>query len=196
MSNQYVPEGDGERVEAPVDDSVTTDGVTTDDTAAQQVPSLEQLVAERTADLQRLQAEYVNYKRRVDRDRDLARQRGVEAVIADLLPTLDGIAGARAHDELSGGAKMIADEIEKVTTKYGLVAYGQVGDPFDPQIHEALMHVEAPGYDVTACAQIIQQGYRLGDRVIRPARVAVAEPTEPGPDSVPNDASDLTDPTD
>ena len=144
-------------------------------------PDLAALLAERTDDLQRLQAEYVNYKRRVDRDRDLARQRGIEAVLGDLLPVLDAISAARAHDQLDGGARMIADEIEKVTGSYGLTGYGAVGDPFDPQIHDALMHVDVPGYDVTTCAQIIQAGYRVHERVLRPARVAVTDPSEPAP---------------
>lgn len=157
-------------------------------------------VSELTEDLKRVQAEYVNYKRRVDRDRDVARQRGIESVLGDLLPALDGIAGAKAHDELTGGAKMIADEIAKVTTKYGLEPFGEVGDEFDPQIHEALMHVQVPGYSVTTCAQVFQAGYRLGGRVIRPARVAVTDPTEEPAatsgepdDSVPDDPGSLTD---
>jgi molecular chaperone GrpE len=139
--------------------------------------SAEDLVLERTADLQRLQAEYANYKKRVDRDRALARQSGVEAVLGDLLPVLDGIAAARAHDELTGGAKLLADELEKVSAKYGLESFGQVGDPFDPHVHEALMTLDQPGYAVISVAQVFQPGYRLKDRVLRPARVGVAEPT-------------------
>jgi molecular chaperone GrpE len=167
--------------------------------SADDAPDLAAAVAELTGDLQRVQAEYVNYKRRVDRDRDVARQRGIESVIADLLPVLDGIDGAKAHDELTGGLKLIADEVAKVTAKYGLEAYGAVGDEFDPQIHEALMHVEVPGYSVTTCTQVFQTGYRLGGRVIRPARVAVTDPTEEPPaspepdDSVPDDPGSLTD---
>ncbi|MDR1387464.1 MAG: nucleotide exchange factor GrpE [Propionibacteriaceae bacterium] len=145
-------------------------------------PSPEELLAERTADLQRLQAEYVNYKKRVDRDRDRARQLGVEAVLGDLLPVLDGIEAARGHDELNGGARLLADELAKVTAKYGLEPYGQVGDPFDPHVHEALMNLDRPGYAVTSVAQVFQLGYRLDGRVLRPARVAVADPTEPAPE--------------
>lgn len=139
---------------------------------------LAELLAERTADLQRLQAEYVNYKRRVDRDRDVARQRGIEAVVADLLPVLDGIDAARAHGDLTAGAAMLADELSKVGAKYGLESFGAVGDPFDPHIHEALMHIDAPGYSVASVAQVFQRGYQLGGRVIRPARVGVAEADE------------------
>jgi molecular chaperone GrpE len=146
---------------------------------------LARLVAERTADLQRLQAEYANYKKRVDRDRDQARLRGIETVIKDLLPVLDGIDAARAHGELEGGAAMLADELGKVATRHGLESYGAEGDPFDPHIHEALMHMDKPGFSVTAVAQVFQAGYRIGDRVLRPARVAVADPTEEADDADP-----------
>jgi len=133
------------------------------------------LLAERTADLQRLQAEYVNYKRRVDRDRDVARQRGIEAVLSDLLPVLDGIDAARAHGELGQGAAMLADELAKVTGKYGLSAYGLPGEPFDPHVHEALMHINQPGFPPGSVSQVFQRGYALGGRVIRPARVGVCD---------------------
>jgi len=137
-----------------------------------------ELLAERTLDLQRLQAEYVNYKRRVDRDRDVARQRGIEAVLADLLPVLDGIDAARAHEEMTPGATMLADEVAKVATKYGLTSFAEEGDPFDPHIHEALMHVQKPGYAVESVAQVFQKGYAIKDRIVRPARVGVADPDE------------------
>ena len=103
-----------------------------DSIVSAKISELEELAAERTADLQRLHAEYANYKKRVDRDRALARQGGIEAVVLDLLPVLDSIEGAREHDELTGGFKLVADEIEKVGAKYGLSVYGEVGDPFTP----------------------------------------------------------------
>ena len=135
------------------------------------------LAAERTADLQRLQAEYVNYKRRVDRDRSLSRRAGIEAVVADLMPVLDSISLAREHDDLSGGFKMVADELEKVAAKHGLTSFGAVGDVFDPNRHDALMEVPMDGdVEVTTISQVMQQGYALGERVIRPARVGVANP--------------------
>ncbi|GAA1390192.1 nucleotide exchange factor GrpE [Luteococcus peritonei] len=137
---------------------------------------LEGLVAERTADLQRLQAEYVNYKRRVDRDRQLARSAGAEAVAADLMPVLDSIQMAAGHDELTGGFKLVADELARVAAKHGLVAFGEVGEPFDPHLHEALMQVPLPGATQTCVSQVMQQGYRMNDRVLRPARVAVSDP--------------------
>jgi molecular chaperone GrpE len=135
------------------------------------------LVAERTADLQRLQAEYVNYKRRVDRDRSRMREMGVEAVTLDLLPVLDSIEAAREHDELSGGFKLVADELGKISAKYGLVFYGEIGDVFDPNIHEALLQMPHPEpVEEPTVAAVMQKGVKLGDRVIRPARVGVANP--------------------
>ncbi|MDR0782414.1 MAG: nucleotide exchange factor GrpE [Propionibacteriaceae bacterium] len=144
------------------------------------------LLAERTLDLKRLQAEYVNYKHRVDRDRAQARQRGIESVIGDLLPVLDGIDAARAHNELEDGARLLADELTKVTTKYGMVAFGEEGEAFNPYLHDALMQVDKPGYLVTSIAQVFQRGYAIGERVIRPARVAVAGPDDAAPDAASN----------
>ncbi|WP_415119657.1 nucleotide exchange factor GrpE [Micropruina sp.] len=147
-----------------------------DSIVSAKISELEELAAERTADLQRLQAEYANYKKRVDRDRALSRQGGVEAVVLDLLPVLDSVEAARSHDELTGGFKLVADELERIGAKYGLSVYGEVGDAFDPTIHEALMHVPLPDVEVTTVSAVMQKGVRLDDRVIRPARVGVAEP--------------------
>ena len=93
---------------------------------------------------------------------------------------LDDVRSAREHDELSGGFKAVAEEIERVTSKYGLETFGKAGDPFNPHIHEALLHAHAEGIDGPTCVEILQPGYRIGDRILRPARVAVAEP-EPEP---------------
>ena len=144
---------------------------------AAKISELEELAAERTADLQRLQAEYSNYKKRVDRDRALSRQGGIEAVVLDLLPVLDSVEAAREHAELIGGFKLVADELEKITAKYGLEVYGEVGEAFDPQVHEALMHMPIDGeIEVVTVAAVLQKGVRLNDRVLRPARVGVADP--------------------
>lgn len=138
---------------------------------------LQDLVAERTADLQRLHAEYANYKKRVDRDRALSRAGGIESVVLDLLPVLDSVEAAREHSELVGGFKLVAEELEKITAKYGLETFGEVGEPFDPQIHEALMQMPMAGdFDVPTISAVMQRGVRLNDRVIRPARVGVADP--------------------
>ncbi|AXG79260.1 nucleotide exchange factor GrpE [Streptomyces paludis] len=134
---------------------------------------------ERTADLQRLQAEYQNYRRRVERDRVTVKEIAVASLLTELLPVLDDIGRARDHEELVGGFKSVAESLEAVTVKLGLQQFGTEGEPFDPTIHEALMHSYAPDVTETTCVAILQPGYRFGERTIRPARVAVAEP-QPG----------------
>jgi molecular chaperone GrpE len=148
----------------------------------QQVEELQGQLTERTADLQRLQAEYVNYKRRVDRDRDLARRVALEGFVRDLLPVLDDLRSAREHGELVGAFKAVGEQVERVTGKHGLETFGAKGDRFDPHIHEALMQVEAEGVDGPTCVEILQPGYRIGERILRPARVAVGEPAAAAPE--------------
>jgi molecular chaperone GrpE len=145
-------------------------------------------LAERTADLQRLQAEYANYRKRVDRDRAAVREQAVATVLTGLLPVLDAIDQAREHGELSGGFKSVADSLQSAVGKLGLVAYGEKGDPFDPKIHEALTHSYSPDVTEETCVEIFQPGYKVGDKILRPARVAVAEPAT-GPDGSSNEAA-------
>ncbi len=133
-------------------------------------------VASLTADLQRLQAEYVNYKRRVDRDRDLVKQNATFAALSALLPVLDDIDRAREHGEVEGGFKAVADSLERIVSGLGLDKFGAPGDEFDPNLHEALMHGHSPDVTTTTCQNIVQAGYRIGDRVVRPARVTVVDP--------------------
>jgi molecular chaperone GrpE len=133
-------------------------------------------LGERTADLQRLQAEYANYRKRVERDRATVREFAVSSVLTELLPALDAIGIARDHGELSGGFKSVADQIQAAVVKLGLVTYGQKGDAFDPKIHEALTHTYSPDVAEDTCVEIFQPGYKVGERILRPARVAVAEP--------------------
>jgi molecular chaperone GrpE len=144
-------------------------------------------LAERTADLQRLQAEYANYRKRVDRDRASMREVAVAGSLQELLPVLDAIGQAREHGELSGGFKSVADALQAAVGKLGLVSYGQRGDAFDPKIHEALTHSYSPDVAEDTCVEIFQPGYKVGERVLRPARVAVAEPAT-GPDGSGNAA--------
>ena len=144
-------------------------------------------LAERTADLQRLQAEYANYRKRVDRDRATVREYAVAGALTELLPALDAISQAREHGELSGGFKSVADSLQAALNKLGLVSYGQRGDAFDPKIHEALTHSYSPDVTEDTCVEIFQPGYKVGERILRPARVAVAEPAT-GPDGAPNAA--------
>ncbi|MFI6293800.1 nucleotide exchange factor GrpE [Nonomuraea sp. NPDC050790] len=136
------------------------------------------LLAERTADLQRLQAEYTNYRRRVERDRVAVREQATAGVLAELLPVLDDIGRARDHGELTGGFAKVAESLEAALTKLGLASFGQKGDPFDPTVHEALMHSYSREVTEPTAIEVLQSGYRLGERVLRPARVAVAEPDD------------------
>jgi molecular chaperone GrpE len=135
-------------------------------------------LAERTADLQRLQAEYANYRKRVERDRVAVREQALASVLSELLPVLDDIGRARDHGELTGGFKSVAESLEASAAKLGLTAYGEAGDPFDPTLHDALMHKYSADVTEPTCVQILQPGYKVGDRIVRPARVAVAEPGE------------------
>jgi molecular chaperone GrpE len=141
-------------------------------------------LAERTADLQRLQAEFANYRKRVDRDRVVVGELAAGRVLADLVPVLDDIDRAREHGDLTGALKAVADQLESVLTKHGLVAFGEVGDPFDPSRHEAVLHEESDAVTVPTATTVMRRGYALRDRLLRPAMVGVtdpAAPSEPGP---------------
>ena len=172
--------GDGDEAMPNESDSAA---VTADRVAADK---LRTELADRTADLQRLQAEYANYRKRVDRDRAAVREHAVAGALTELLPVLDAIGQAREHGELSGGFKSVADSLQAALTKLGLVSYGQRGDAFDPKIHEALTHSYSPDVTEDTCVEVFQPGYRVGERILRPARVAVAEPAT-GPDGSSND---------
>ena len=134
------------------------------------------LTASLTADLQRLQAEYANYRKRVERDRAVAGEIAVAGVLTELLSTLDDIDRAAQHGELTGGFKSVSDQLIATTTRLGLEKYGQDGDEFDPQIHEALMHETSADVKVATASKILQPGYKFKERVLRPARVAVVDP--------------------
>jgi molecular chaperone GrpE len=152
----------------------------------QQAADLTAQLAERTADLQRLQAEYANYRKRVDRDRAAVREQAVVGTLSGLLPVLDAIDQAREHGELSGGFKSVADSLQAALGRLGLVTYGEKGDAFDPKIHEALIHSYSPDVTEDTCVEILQPGYKVGERILRAARVAVAEPST-GPDGSSNE---------
>jgi molecular chaperone GrpE len=133
-------------------------------------------VAALTADLQRLQAEYANYRKRVERDRALSHELAIGAVLTELLATLDDIDRAADHNELTGGFKAVADQLAAITTRFGLEKYGTEGEPFDPQIHEALLHDTSADVAVATASKILQPGYKYKERILRPARVAVTDP--------------------
>ena len=133
-------------------------------------------VATLTSDLQRLQAEYANYKKRVERDRAVAHESAVGAVLTELLALLDDVDRAEQHGELSGGFKAVADQLNSITSRIGLEKYGTEGEAFDPEIHEALMHDESADVAVATASKILQPGYKYKERILRPARVAVTDP--------------------
>jgi molecular chaperone GrpE len=161
--------------------------------AAADLRAAEQQLAERTADLQRVSAEYANYRKRVERDRAAVREQAVANVLYGLVPVLDDIGRAREHEELVGGFKSVAESLEAAVTKLGLESFGEDGEPFDPKVHEALMHSYSSDVTEPTCVKILQPGYRVGERILRPARVEVAEPGETdapgGPDGESGDAS-------
>ena len=138
---------------------------------------LERELDERTADLKRVQAEFLNYKRRVDRDRGLVKQNATYTALAPIIEVLDTIDRAREHAPLEGGFKAVADQLERTVGAVGLTKFGAAGDAFDPTIHEALSHIgEDPEVAVTTCKVIAKAGYRIGDRVVRAAQVLVVDP--------------------
>jgi molecular chaperone GrpE len=147
-------------------------------------------LAERTADLQRVSAEYANYRKRVERDRLVVREQALANVLVALLPVLDDIGRAQEHGELVGGFEKVAQSLESIVTKLGLAAFGNEGEPFDPNVHEAVSLIQSAGVTEPTCIQILQPGYMVGERIVRPARVIVAEPDDAGPDAVGADQPD------
>jgi molecular chaperone GrpE len=129
-----------------------------------------------TADLQRLQAEYANYRKRVDRDRVSTSEFAFAAVVMEFLPVLDDLDRAAEHGELTGGFKAVADRINAIVEKLGLTKFADAPVPFNPEIHEALMHETSKEVSEPTASKILQPGYKFKDRVIRPARVAVTDP--------------------
>ncbi|TDB84188.1 nucleotide exchange factor GrpE [Actinomadura sp. KC216] len=158
--------------------------------ADEEVSSLKTQLAERLADLQRLKAEYDNYRKRVERDRVAVREQALGQVLSELFPVLDDIGRARDHDELTGGFKSVAESLEAITGKLGLERYGEKGEPFDPVVHEALMHSYSSEVTEESVTDVLQPGYRIGERILRPARVAVAEPDPNAEDEKPSEAEE------
>ena len=165
------------RLTADID--TATPGVATPDVANTEddIPKADALLLEeRTRDLQRLQAEYANYRKRVERDRIANAEAAVGLALIGLLPVLDDIDRARAHGDLNGAFKAVADQLEAVLGKLGLAAFGEVGDPFDPAIHEAVMHDESAEVSEPTATTVMRRGYRHGERLLRPAMVGVSDP--------------------
>ena len=191
-----LPEEDGERVGVrdrmdPDTGAVTPDGA--DDSSQSgaapadpvedpRIAELTAEVAERTADLQRLSAEYANYRRRVDRDREAVLVNARAQFVGELLTVLDDVERAGTHGDLRGPFKSVADKLVSVVQKLGLEPFGTEGEPFDPLVHEAVQHESADvsGPTVTVLSTVMRRGYRIGDRLLRPAMVGVVDRADDG----------------
>lgn len=138
------------------------------------VLAIETKVAELTEDLQRVHAEYANYRKRVERDREMFRDIAVANAMVDIVPVLDDIDRAREHDELHGAFKTVGENLEQAVSKLGLERFGAAGEVFDPNMHEALTSEASDEVSEPTVIRVYQPGYRFAERVLRPARVAVA----------------------
>ena len=164
---------------AEVDEAPEAEALEAESAAGSPLADAQRKVTELTSDLQRLQAEYVNYKRRVDRDRELIRQNATYAVLAPIIEVLDTIDRAREHGEVEGGFKATADQLERIVSNLGLTRFGEPGEAFDPTVHEALSHLGTdPDVKETTVKVLAKAGYRIGDRVVRAAQVLVVDPEE------------------
>jgi len=158
--------------------------VTTESSASAEELEVEEVVPDQvidpvltlTNDLQRLQAEYANYRKRIERDRLVAHEMAIGAVLTELLALLDAVDLAERHGEVTGGFKAVADQLTSITSRIGLEKYGSEGEAFDPQIHEALMHETSADVAVATASKILQLGYKYKERILRPARVTVTDP--------------------
>lgn len=137
---------------------------------------VEAQLAERTEDLQRLNAEYTNYRRRTERDRQVVIETAKAKVIADMLPVLDDLELAREHGDLEGPLKAFADKLHSTLEKHDLAAFGEEGDAFDPEVHEAVQDLSSG--DEQVLGTVLRKGYRVGDRLVRNAMVIIADPSD------------------
>jgi molecular chaperone GrpE len=176
------PEGASGR-HAAVDTEVTL-GEQFDAEVGVQWQEMQNQLDERTADLQRLTAEYANYRKRTDRDREAVVTYAKAALATDLLPVIDDIERAAAHGDLSGAFKTVADKLIETLAKAGLTPFGDAGEAFDPSVHEAVAHDTSPNVAGPTVTSVLRRGYRFGDRVVRAALVAVTD-YEAGPSAEP-----------
>ena len=156
-----------------IESSASAEELVVEDVAPDQVIDP---VATLTNDLQRLQAEYANYRKRIERDRLVAHEMAIGAVLTELLALLDAVDLAEQHGEVMGGFKAVSDQLNAITSRIGLEKYGSEGEAFDPQIHEALMHETSVDVAVPTATKILQLGYKYKERILRPARVSVTDP--------------------
>ena len=167
----------GDEVEESLEDVTQAADTVEDAAGAPEGDTLTAKIDELSGDLQRLQAEYVNYRKRVDRDRELVAENATYKVLAPIVEVLDTIDRAREHGDLSEDLKQVADQLERVVTAQGLSKFGEPGEAFDPQLHEALSHLGADAsVEVTTVKVLAKAGYRIGDRVVRAAQVLVVDP--------------------
>ncbi|HEU4338220.1 MAG TPA: nucleotide exchange factor GrpE [Nocardioides sp.] len=149
------------------------------DTEEDELAAMKAALADLTNDLKRLQAEYANYRKRVDRDRQLVAETAAYKALTPVIEVLDTIDRAKEHGELEGGFKAVADQLERVVAGAGLVRFGEPGDAFDPTFHEALSHLGVDAeVEVTTVKHVAKGGYRMGDRVVRAAQVLVVDPAD------------------
>jgi molecular chaperone GrpE len=175
------PEGFGDAAgEAPAQTEVEEQPDDLDvDTEEDELAAMKGSLADLTNDLQRLQAEYANYRKRVDRDRQLVAETAAYKALTPVVEVLDTIDRAKEHGELDGGFKAVADQLERVVAAAGLARFGEPGDAFDPNLHEALSHLGTdPEVEVTTVKHVAKGGYRMGDRVVRAAQVLVVDPAD------------------
>ena len=170
------------------------------DPAEQKLAEVSAQLDERTADLQRVSAEYANYRRRVDRDREAVSVNARAQVAGQLLTVLDDIDRAAAHGDLTGAFKAVADKLVNVAKGVGLEPFGLEGDPFDPAVHEAVQHSTSDDVAGPTVSLVMRQGYKIGERVLRPAMVAVtdrdpsAPPVVVAPDPAGTPDADMSEP--
>ena len=159
---------------APVAEQPLDDGLDSTSDAARQL-------AERTEDLQRVTAEYANYRRRVERDRVLVVDQAAERFAGQLFPIVDDIERARDHGDLTGAFKVVADRVLGLLDGLGVTSFGTPGDPFDPSLHEAVLSDTSPEVTQPTATTVLRPGFRRGDRVLRTAMVGVTDPETPAP---------------
>ena len=154
----------------------SSDGSGVPSAVGAQVEALHAELDERLRDLQRVTAEYANYRKRVDRDRAAVVEQAIGMVISALLPILDDFDRAREHDDLVGPLGAVAEQLSAALAKFGLTGFGELGDAFDPTRHEAVAHETSPDVTEPTCVSVMRRGYLLGDRLLRAALVGVADP--------------------
>jgi len=176
-------QGDGSHADADADaDELTIEDILaaaqSDEAAVADAPAEEH---DLLLDLKRLQAEYANYRRRTEDQRELEIERAKGAVAKGLLPVLDDLDRAEKHGDLVEGSALtaIAEKLRTVVARLGVETYGAAGEAFDPQQHEAIFQAPTPGTETPTILEVVEVGYRLGAIELRPAKVVVAVPADP-----------------